>query len=228
MFNNTSTRNYEYRSYLPTYRVAGNIDEYVIPQCQAACRSFWSKNIFTTSCSNLHETRNLDGTIDLYIYVGKLSDENRRKFNELVESRPDNYHMDPHSQEYAITIKSTGDLQDLNSDIQALLSLTLPFRMQEVLEGYLSLEDYYTKYIALYEDPSSVKALTEDEVIAAIERHLKSAEEDSKETGVTPKKCLALLDKERKVVYDDPFYLKGHQEYLLKSQSLTSPDPHEL
>ena len=206
-----SRNNFEYRS-LPIDKVAENPDEYIIPECQEACFKFWNNNIFTTLCSNRKEHK------IKYIFVSSLSDENRKIFDELVKSNPKNYFLREIDGKNFYGIAITSAQSDLDIDSQKLADLATHFKMQDVLEGYLTLEDFYTTNIALYKNPSAVKSLTQYDLTAAIKRYLIAFEK------------LDLLDIDRKIVYNSEFYKNAHQRYLdwLKKQNSSRPDPHEL
>ena len=78
---------YEY-TYVPTYMVAENMEEYIIPECQEACRSFWNKNIMTFMCSNYNELSD-----QKYVMINELSDQNKEKFEELIQKDPEHYYF---------------------------------------------------------------------------------------------------------------------------------------
>lgn len=50
-----SKNNFEY-THIPWHLVAQDIDEYIIPECQEACKYLWAKNIGTFMCSNRSES----------------------------------------------------------------------------------------------------------------------------------------------------------------------------
>ena len=85
-------------------------------------------NIFTASCSNRRESKNEDGSIQKYIMVSNLSDENKKIFEDLIESNPNNYTKRKINKVdyYAIYIFSKDDNRDLDSI--KLLDLVTPFK----------------------------------------------------------------------------------------------------
>lgn len=210
-----SKYHYEYRT-LPVHIVAENIDEYIIPECQQACKNLWDKNIFTLSCSNRNEQRH-DGKEIKYIILGHLSAQNQLTFERLAESRPQNYKtiQFDSSKVHAIAINSTGESNERDNDSQVLTSLTIPFEMQDVLDGFETLEQAYTSRIALYNNPQAVTKLTKAEIIEALTKFLSAFDQ------------LELLDTQKGVVFSDPFYKRAHQRYLEYTES-KEKDPLEL
>ena len=85
-------------------------------------------NIFTASCSNRRESKNEDGSIKKYIMVSNLSDENKKIFEDLIESNPNNYTKRKINKVdyYAIYIFFKDDNRDLDSI--KLLDLVTPFK----------------------------------------------------------------------------------------------------
>ena len=65
--------------------VESDIDEYIIPELQEACKILWSKNIFTFMCSN-REDQNM-----AYILYLTLSDENNKILESLKKKYPNNF-----------------------------------------------------------------------------------------------------------------------------------------
>ncbi len=202
--------------------VSSNPDEYIVPECLEACRSFWDKNIFTASCSNRDEKKNKDGKVLKYIMVSNLSEENLKKFKQLAQEYPHNYTSIERYQQtyYVIIIESTDNEQDRDSDSKAFLDLVSPFQMQDCLEGFVSLKDYYIQNLTGGFYPSKTVSIpdSEQELIDAVKKYLNAFGK------------LDLLDLDRKVVYDSMFYKKAHDRYLeyLRTNPPTNPDPHEL
>ena len=85
MKKDNSANNFNYAGF-SIDRIINNPDEYIVPECQEACKKFWDMNIFTVACSNRRETINKDGSIRKYIMLGNLSDENKKIFEDLIES----------------------------------------------------------------------------------------------------------------------------------------------
>lgn len=202
--------------------VVSNPDEYIVPECLDACKSFWNKNIFTASCSNRYEKKDKDGNITKYIMFNNLSNENIKRFNELVKSNPNNYRAVirygmPY---YVILISSTDTLQDRDLDSKRLLDLTYPFEMQDCLDGFDSIKKYYIENLTLSYYPSKDDAISisDSELMNTVKKYLEAIGK------------LDLLDIDRKVVYKSKFYRDAHQRYLdyLRNQPPTNPDPHEL
>lgn len=106
-----SKNNFSY-SYVPVHIVAQNIDEYIIPECQAACKGLWAKNLFTFMCSNRDEGD------DKYILLGQLSTENEEIFKELMEQDPEHYFYSEYRETYGVSacgnpVEAEGKLMDL-------------------------------------------------------------------------------------------------------------------
>ena len=219
MKEDNSKRNFNY-SGLDISEIIDNPDEYIVPECLDACKAFWDRNIFTASCSNRNETKTKSGIVLKYVMVGTLSDENMKIFSQLAKSDPNHYRelIRCGKQYYAIVIPSTDNEQDRDSDSKELLSLTSPFKMQDCLEGFVSIEDYYLENLTDNSYPRKDKTIpiSDDELIKTIKFNLSAFGK------------LDLLDLDRRVIYNNMFYKKAHEKYLayLKSQP-TNPDPHD-
>ena len=77
---------YAYRySVIDIEYVMKDIDEYIIPENQAACKLLWSKNIFTIMSNNYE---NEHGDCDFsWIALGDLSEENQELFDRLLTEK---------------------------------------------------------------------------------------------------------------------------------------------
>lgn len=71
-----SDRAYQY-SVVDMKVVYDDIDEYIIPENQRACKLLWSKNIFTKMCNNYDN-------VDSWITISLFSEENKKLFDELA------------------------------------------------------------------------------------------------------------------------------------------------
>lgn len=196
-------------------------DEYIVPECLDACKSFWDKNIFTVSCSNRNEKKDASGKVLKYIMINNLSDENLKIFNQLAKSNPLHYRSIVRYERnyYVIVISSTDSEQDRDLDSEAFLNLVLPFEMQDCLEGFVDIKDYYLDNLLLnyYPTDKSSISISDQELTAAVKKYLDASGK------------LNLLDLDRGVVYDSIFYKKAHQKYLdyLRNFPSTSPDSHD-
>ena len=194
-----SNNNFNYRGY-PIHEIIDNPDEYIVPECLDACRKFWDKNIFTASCSNRRETIDENGNIRKYIMVSHLSDENKEIFENLIMSNPAHYwkrEID-NVMYYSIVILSKYIKEGSDVDSQRLLSLAEPFKLQDCLEGYVTVEDYYKNNITY----SKTISESEYEVLERVKKHLLANNK------------IEFLDLDRKVIYDCKFYKEAHQHYL--------------
>lgn len=221
---------YNYRSVF-LEEVIKNIDEYIIPECQDACKCFWNNNIITSMCSNY------DNGADKWITVGELSDENKAIFEKLMEENPVHYAWDSYYNRYQIS--DSGEGEDVS---ERLAKLAQAFKMQDVIDysgqAYVTIEEYLMKKFGLsktvqnteykevqepkFEDfddiPSYLKAL-EDWSFAGMEpktmqvfdesQMTKSIEEYIAEAGAGD-----LYDSERGVIYTSQFYKDMHERYL--------------
>ena len=220
MKKDNSKKNFDYPG-INIEEVVANPDEYIVPECLDACNSFWNKNIFTASCSNRSEKKDSNGNVLKYIMVNSLSDENIEIFKKLEESLPNNYRViKRYNKIYYVILISSRDLeQERDFDSQKLLSLAAPFEMQDCLEGFVDIKDYYLDNLLLnyYPTDKSSISISDQELTAAVKKYLDASGK------------LNLLDLDRGVVYDSIFYKKAHQKYLdyLRNFPSTSPDSHD-
>lgn len=215
MKKDNSANNFNYAGF-SIDKIINNPDEYIVPECQEACKKFWDMNIFTASCSNRRETINEDGSIKKYIMVSHLSDENKKIFENLIESNPNNYVKKTIVGEdyYAIYIFSKDEDRDLDS--LKLLDLVTPFKMQDCLEGFVSIKEYYLKKILgdYYSNEDVSISIPESELIATVKKKLGASGN------------LDLLDLDRGIIYKNRFYRDAHLKYL-KMQQKDSKDSQE-
>lgn len=215
MKKDNSANNFNYAGF-SIDKIINNPDEYIVPECQEACKKFWNMNIFTASCSNRRETINEDGSIKKYIMVSHLSDENKKIFENLIESNPNNYDKKTIVGEdyYAIYIFSKDE--DRDQDSLKLLDLVTPFKMQDCLEGFVSIKEYYLKKILgdYYSNEDVSISIPESELIATVKKKLGASGN------------LGLLDLDRGIIYKNRFYRDAHLKYL-KMQQKDSKDSQE-
>lgn len=174
-------------------KVAANKDEYIIPELQEACMELWARNLFTFMCSNLENGE------DKYILVGKLSEENTAVFQQLMETDPEHYKYMEYYNRYEITNYGSSE-----EALKKIIELIKPFKMQDVLEGYQSVEAFlvYNFGIGKYDEETLCPIFDETKMTKTVEEYLEEA-------GV-----LHLYDSERGIVYDSEFYRDAHFRYL--------------
>ena len=199
MKEDNSKNNYNYMG-LSIDKIISNPEEYIVPECMDACKSFWNKNIFTASCSNRRENKDKDGNITKYIMVSHLSDENKKIFEDLIKLNPKNYKKTFILNEmyYAIAVLSKDSIQERDQDSQKLLDLARPFKIQDCLEGFVTIQDYYKKEII------HDKTISEPDfdVLERVKKHLHALGK------------IDLLDLDRNIIYNCKFYKDAHQKYL--------------
>ena len=235
MKEDNSKSNYNYTN-VPIHYVVQNVDEYIIPENQSACRELWSKNIFTFMSSNRE-----DGNYK-YIQLGALSEENLEIMKKLVEACPENYSFSAFRQTYQIEL--TTDSKEKASEV--LKTLTKPFVMQDVLEGFLSKEEFLMRNFHIYNTvPVDGPEYPSMDVYEDITSYLAALDEwaatpkteqvfDETQMKKTFEEYLAeadatdLYDSERGIVYIDKFYKDAHEKYLtyLKEQTRSHVQPN--
>ncbi len=206
--------------------VISNPHKYIIPDAQEACLSLWAKNIFTSGYSNR------TSSILRYILINNLSQKNQKIFQELIRRNPVNYYKDRDS--YGIRVRTS-----LGNVGENLKKLTEAFEMQDVLEGYVKIEQFLMDNYGLKKkvpNPEYIKGLkapdideyadkygfleaqkyynyhaNQPEFIESFDesKRTKSNEEYVAEAGLS-----SLYDPERGVIYKSEFFKKAHQRYL--------------
>ena len=222
---------YQYQS-VRTDKVAENIEEYVIPECQAACKAFWDKNITTFMCSNYDE---IDDT--KYVLIGsKLSEENQEILERLLKENPEHYYHSSYRNAYGIKFRGSGE--EVSRQLE---ELTKPFKMQDIFEGKMTPKSFLMDIVGLVkyvENPefkkfqethSAPKNYEFDDVMDYLnaldeyerlippmlikildeEKMKKSFEEYLQEYGYED-----LYDAEEGVIYESEFYKNAHLRYL--------------
>ena len=235
-------------TYVPTHLVAKNIGQYVIPECQEACKAFWNKNMFTFMCSNYDE---LDNT--KYVLLFQLSEENQQIMKKLIQTQPENYYYSNYRNSYGIRISEDGTTEEI---AKKLAELTKPFQMQDILEGTMTKEafladicelvkyktfsgkeyddapkssdfdnifDYFDAKDEFLKDHPDMEPHIEREFDPSLQT--KPFEEYLKEYGYED-----LYDSTLGIIYEDKFYKEHHQMYLdyLKSKTSKRPDSKEF
>lgn len=222
---------YEY-TYVPTYMVAENIEEYIIPECQEACRSFWNKNIMTFMCSNYNELSD-----QKYVMINKLSDQNKEKFEALIQKDPEHYYFSKYRNAYGIRV----DSKDAQKVSQQLNDLTKPFEMQDIYEGKMSEENFLMDIVGLvtYRENPELEEFSKTHTLPKMEEYddalvfLDALEEyenakpsiyirevDKEKVTKSFKEYVEeygyqdLYDSENNIVYKHSFYKNAHQRYL--------------
>lgn len=207
--------------------VMNNIDEYIIPELQEACKLLWSKNIFTFMCSNRE-----DGG-SAYIILGSLSDENTEIFKQLMKKYPENFTIDELRHNYfRLQIPDVTKMseKEISSAFVRLASNLVLQDIQKVY--YINSEDYLIKcgcydevpnpdYVEVTEPmPTTASLEVLDEWFAKINcpktikvfdknKMTKSFREYVSENGDENR-----TDFELKRVYEHPYFLKKHLEYV--------------
>lgn len=207
--------------------VINNIDEYIIPELQEACKLLWYKNIFTFMCSNRE-----DGG-SAYIILGSLSDENTEIFKQIMKKYPENFTIDEWRHNYfRLQIPDVTKMseKEISSAFVRLASNLVLQDIQNVY--YINSEDYLIKcgcydevpnpdYVEVTEPmPTTASLEVLDEWFAKINcpktikvfdknKMTKSFREYVSENGDENR-----TDFELKRVYEHPYFLKKHLEYV--------------
>lgn len=134
---------YQYTS-VDMESVVDNIEEYVIPECQQACRSLWSKNIETFMASD-HQDQSL------YVLITKLSNENQKIFDEL-SNNDKRYFFSDFRHCYGIRVKGVDEesANILNGLTEVFSIQDVESRRHQTADDYL--ENFKRKGGAVYVD----------------------------------------------------------------------------
>lgn len=135
---------YQY-SYVPLEIVEKNIDEFIIPELQPACKSLWERNIFTFMCSN----RNDNGSA--YILLEPLSEVNAEIFKALSFEKPKNYIYDENRKANCICIPDVTNMSKTQI-ADAFMDLTKLFIMQDVSQGFYHDKEEYLIMCGCYKE----------------------------------------------------------------------------
>lgn len=198
--------------------VMRNIDEYIIPECQEACKLLWGKNIETFMVSNREDNH-------LYVLLEQLSDENKERMKKLIEECPDFYFFDEWRHYYGIKTDGTTKL-----DEKTLAKLVRPFLMQDILKKrYQTAEEFLDDYktFSIHDIQQIMRAynLSNSENVLQIsesgnvgikpeyllnpERANSTLEEALKDTGKRE-----LYDETEGIVYCSRTFMDWHKRYV--------------
>lgn len=187
-----SNTKYQY-SYIDMENVINDINEYVIPECQPACKSLWSKNIETFMTSNYEDDI-------LYVLVSELSDDNLQIFKDLKES-DNRYYYDEYRHTYGIEVSNRDEI-----GAEELRSLTDAFILQDIEKRRYMTSD---KFLSSFNCKSSI------EPDGTIIRRPNPNPQDMdlfEALQFTGKENLYVAEEDR--VYESPMYLEWHKRYL--------------
>jgi len=173
--NNEETR-YQY-AHVSVEHVIENPNEYIIPECQPACKALWDKNIETFMVSNYDDDY-------LYVLLLSLSDENKAVVHNLMKNDA-RYYYDGFRDTYGIRVRGIS----YNYMVE-LESLTRPFEIQDTLrfqDAKEFLDEYKTTdgkliindegYVERLENPELENATLEDALAATGKQDLYVPEE---------------------------------------------------
>ena len=177
------------------------IENYIQEPCILACKKSWDKNVFTKE-SIINE----DG---INIVYDKLSDENKRIFNNLVKK--DNKHY-CYSNNGDPIIKIKKYEKNNKREIEKeLANLAEPFKIQDITTGYMTQKEFLMN-ICSCEKVDGIKEHTKDweaKFVFDPEKVEKSFEEYLHEYSYE-----RLYVPQEGRIYRDEFYLQAHNKFL--------------
>ncbi len=216
---------YQY-SYVSMPEVESNIDEYIIPELQEACKSLWERNVFTFMCSN----RNDGGSA--YIILESLSPENKEIFEQLKQDHPEYFIFDNYRHADRIQIPDVTKMSEEEIST-AFVKLTRHFVSQDVQPRfYLTPEDYLIdcgcydeipnpeykgdpgpmpttsslkeldEYFAKCNIPQTIKVFNKGKMTKSFKEYVIENQDENRTDFTTGK------------VYESPYFLKKHFEFI--------------
>jgi hypothetical protein len=179
-----------------TSEVVKNIGEYIIPECQATVKKFWSLGIDTFMCSNQDDQ-------DLYVLVDGLSPENLQIMQNKA-STGGNYFFDSFRNTYGVRVE--GNDQNSAAELEQLAAV---FKMQDVSADYYQTPAEFLKQAKTVDggylfDSAGTLIRQENPALAGL-----SFTEALRREGAE-----ALFIPEEQRVYRDQLYLDWHRRYL--------------
>ncbi len=121
----------------PMEKVEQNIEEYIIPELQEACKILWSKNIFTLMVSN----RNDGGST--YIYLnGGVTGKNIDIWNKLNKKYPNNFYKGTRIKDLRIQIADTTKMTE-KEIADAFIKMVSNFELQDVSSVFYQTAEEY-------------------------------------------------------------------------------------
>lgn len=216
---------YQY-AYVTMPEVESNIDEYIIPELQDACKSLWDRNVFTFMCSNREDNGSA------YIILEKLSEENKAIFEELRQKYPQHFVYDGYRHADRIEISDVTKMTEKEIST-AFMKLARYFVLQDVQPRfYLTAEDYLIEcgcydeipnpdyiedvgpmpstaslkdideYFAKLNTPKTIKVFNKNKMTKSFKEYVVENGDENRADCETGK------------VYESPYFLKKHFEFL--------------
>lgn len=137
--------------------VMEDIDEFIIPENQEACRLLWSKNIFTLMTNNYE---NEHGDCDFsWIALCQLSEENQAIFDKMLAANDPRVGIFRTKQIIKIPIQPRKGVATFDS-FKEIIDLFEPQDVQK--EGYMTIEEFMIRYTDCYRteiNPEHLKAI---------------------------------------------------------------------
>lgn len=168
-------------------QVFNNIDEYIIPENQEACKLLWNKNIFTKMCNNYDNDNS-------WITLGDLSLENQEIFNNLSKT---NSCVGKTWLGIGITVPYS--YKEKDKVYEAFKTIIDEFVIQDVQkEGYMTEEEFLIYYTDCYKIENKKRKLDKSKMKKSFLEYLKDSE------------FAFFYDKEEHKVFYNSFYYGRH------------------
>lgn len=181
-------------TYVPLQYVINEPEEYIIPECIAACKAFWDKNIETFMVSNYDDN-------SLYVLIMNLSKENEEIVKKLMDN-DSRYFYNAYRGTYGIKVNGMS-----KGDSFELLTLTDVFKMQDTTR-YLSEEEFLSEY-----KRTGGEMYVDDEgrILTKVSPSLKDATIND---ALDALNCRNLYIQEEGRIYENELFLSWHLKYL--------------
>jgi hypothetical protein len=176
--------------------VIENISEYVIPECQEACRKFWALNIDTFMCSNYDDK-------NLYVLLGGLSGENLEIFHEKMDC-DDRYYLDEYRDCYGVRVQgmSPESIKSLNELVEVFVMQDVDQVKYKSSEDFLSMQKRQGGEWEVLNDGGLRRKINPELKDLTLMEALKDCNTEN----------LYIKDEDR--IYKNQYYLDAHKRYL--------------
>ncbi len=195
--------------------VVNNIDEFVIPENQEACKLLWSKNIFTIMTNNYE---NEFGDHDFsWIALSDLSEENQRVFDDLLNASDPRVGMFRMKKIIKIPITTQKGVNTF-AEFKKIIDL---FEYQDVQkDGYYTIEQF------MIENTDCVKRELNPEHLKAIKPNLADFHGDFVAYSKAYEEYISYETAPSEIVtFDETKMTKSFQEYVDESRYAGLFDP---